>query len=104
MTCRPVPDASKGKKPQERCRKASAGRQPPPVKLRSGDKAMRGWAQVQWIWAQGLRGNTSKSTLARGKDMEGVLNQYGTTVLTIKTLQATPTTRELAFVAATSRW
>jgi hypothetical protein len=47
---------------------------------------MRGWAQVQRIWAQGQRGNTSKSALARGKDMEGVLNRYGTTVLTIKTL------------------
>jgi hypothetical protein len=86
MTCRPDPQASKGKKPQERCQKASAGRRPSSVKLRSGDKAMRGWAQVQRIWAQGQSGNTSKSTLARGKDMEGVLNQYGTTVLTIKTL------------------
>jgi hypothetical protein len=65
---------------------------------------MRGWAQVQRIWARGRHGKTSKSALARGKDMEGVLNQYGTTVQTIKTLNATPTTRELAFVAATSRW
>jgi hypothetical protein len=86
MTCRLVPQASKGKKPQERCQMVSAIRQPSLVKLRSGDKAMRGWAQVQWIWAQGPRGNTSKSTLARGKDMEGVLNQYGTTVQAIKTL------------------
>jgi hypothetical protein len=85
-TCRPVPQASKGKKPQERCQKASARRRPSLVKLRSGDKAMRGWAQVQRIWARGSRGNTSKSTLARGKDMEGVLNQYGTTVQTTKTL------------------
>jgi hypothetical protein len=59
MTCCPVPQASKGKKPQERCQKASAGRRPSSVKLRSGDKAMRGWAQVQRIWAQGMCGNTS---------------------------------------------
>jgi hypothetical protein len=71
MTCRPVPQASKWKKPQERCQKASAGRRPSLVKLRSGDKAMRGWAQVQRIWARGLRGKPSKSALARGKGHGG---------------------------------
>lgn len=58
-TCRFVPQASKGKKPQERCQTASVGWRPSSVKLRSGDKAMRGWAQVQRIWARGQCGNTS---------------------------------------------
>jgi hypothetical protein len=44
MTCCPVPEASKGKKPHGSCQMASVIRRPSPVKLRSGDKAMRGWA------------------------------------------------------------
>jgi len=44
MTCCPVPQASKGTKPHGRCQMASAMWRPSPVKLRSGDKAMRGWA------------------------------------------------------------
>jgi len=46
MTCCLVPRASKGKRPHGRCQMASAMWQSSPVTLRSGDKAMRGWARV----------------------------------------------------------
>jgi hypothetical protein len=59
MTCCPVPEASKGKKPHGSCQMASVIRRPSPVTLRSGDKAMRGWARVLRIRAQGRSENTS---------------------------------------------
>jgi hypothetical protein len=49
MTCYSVPKASKGKEPHGRCQAASANWQPSLVTLRSGDKVMRGRAQVQQI-------------------------------------------------------
>jgi hypothetical protein len=42
MTCCPVPDASKGTEPQERCRSAMALRRPLLASSEGGAKAMRG--------------------------------------------------------------
>lgn len=49
MTCYSVPKASKGKESHGRRQEASVNWQPSLVTLRSGDKVMRGRAQVQQI-------------------------------------------------------